>query len=104
MTTIRHFIGGADAGETTRTLPVYNPATGEAHREVAAASTAEVEQAIAVAKAALPAWRASSLIKRADEAMYRAKRAGGNQVVVDDGGAAAAPVAVGTRWVADTDT
>ena len=65
MTTIRHFIGGADAGETTRTLPVYN-ATGEAHREVAAASTAEVEQAIAVAKAALPAWRASSLIKRAD--------------------------------------
>ena len=66
MTTIRHFIGGADAGETTRTQPVYNPATGEAHREVAAASTAEVEQAIAVAKAALPAWRASSLIKRAD--------------------------------------
>lgn len=46
----------------------------------------------------------ASLIKRADEAMYRAKRAGGNQVVVDDGGAAAAPVAVGTCWVADTDT
>ncbi|MGN6225765.1 sensor domain-containing diguanylate cyclase [Pseudoxanthomonas sp.] len=46
----------------------------------------------------------ASLIKRADEAMYRAKRAGGNQVVVDDGGATAAPVAVGTRWVADTDT
>ncbi len=66
MTTIRHFIGGADAGETARTLPVYNPATGAVQHEVAAASTAEVEAAIAVAKAAQPAWRASSLIKRAD--------------------------------------
>jgi len=45
----------------------------------------------------------ASLIKRADEAMYRAKRAGGNQVVVEDAAAvAAAPVS--TRWVADTDT
>ncbi|MEJ1089877.1 CoA-acylating methylmalonate-semialdehyde dehydrogenase [Microbacterium sp. Mu-80] len=66
MTTIRHFIGGADAGETTRTLPVYNPATGEAHRQVAAASAEEVEQAIATAKAAAPGWRSSTLIKRAD--------------------------------------
>ncbi|UNK71368.1 CoA-acylating methylmalonate-semialdehyde dehydrogenase [Microbacterium sp. H1-D42] len=66
MTIIRHFIGGADAGETTRTLPVYNPATGEAHRQVAAASAAEVEQAIATAKAAAADWRQSTLIKRAD--------------------------------------
>ncbi|MGF2949970.1 CoA-acylating methylmalonate-semialdehyde dehydrogenase [Microbacterium alcoholitolerans] len=66
MTTIRHFIDGADAGETARTLPVYNPATGEAHRQVATASAEEVEHAIAVAKAAAPGWRSSTLIKRAD--------------------------------------
>ncbi|MFD5215380.1 CoA-acylating methylmalonate-semialdehyde dehydrogenase [Microbacterium sp. NPDC058345] len=66
MTTIRHFIGGADAGEAARTLPVYDPATGDAHRQVAAASAAEVEQAIQVARAAQPAWRSSTLIKRAD--------------------------------------
>jgi len=66
VTTIRHYIDGAETGATDRTLPVYNPATGEAHRQVAAASVQEVEQAIASAKAAQKAWRASSLIKRAD--------------------------------------
>lgn len=66
MITIRHYIDGAETGTTDRTLPVYNPATGEAHRQVAAASAREVERAIASAKAAQPAWRASSLIKRAD--------------------------------------
>ncbi|GAA2884835.1 CoA-acylating methylmalonate-semialdehyde dehydrogenase [Microbacterium esteraromaticum] len=66
MTTIRHYIDGAETGTTDRTLPVYDPATGGAHRQVAAASAQEVEQAIASAKAAQKAWRASSLIKRAD--------------------------------------
>ncbi len=66
MSTIRHFIAGTDAGAADRTLPVYDPATGEAHRQVAAASTAEVEHAIAVAKEAQRAWRSSSLVKRAD--------------------------------------
>lgn len=66
MTTIRHYVDGAETGAVDRTLPVYNPATGVAHRQVAAASAKEVEAAIAAAKAAQPAWRASSLIKRAD--------------------------------------
>jgi len=66
VSTIRHFIAGTDAGAADRTLPVYDPATGEAHRQVAAASTAEVEHAIAVAKEAQRAWRSSSLVKRAD--------------------------------------
>ena len=66
MSTIRHFIAGTDAGAADRTLPVYDPATGETHRQVAAASTAEVEHAIAVAKEAQRAWRSSSLVKRAD--------------------------------------
>lgn len=66
MTTIRHYVDGAETGAVDRTLPVYNPATGVAHHQVAAASAQEVEAAIAAAKAAQPAWRASSLIKRAD--------------------------------------
>ncbi|WP_295013992.1 CoA-acylating methylmalonate-semialdehyde dehydrogenase [uncultured Microbacterium sp.] len=66
MSVIRHFINGADTGATVRTGPVYNPATGEAHRTVAFASVEEVEQAIDAAKAAGAAWRATSLIKRAD--------------------------------------
>jgi len=43
----------------------------------------------------------ASLIKRADEAMYRAKRAGGNQVVAGDDPAPG--VAATTRWAADNE-
>jgi len=63
---IRHHIDGAESGAAERRSPVYNPATGAVQHEVALASEAEVAQAIAAARAALPAWRATSLIKRAD--------------------------------------
>jgi diguanylate cyclase (GGDEF)-like protein len=43
----------------------------------------------------------ASLIKRADEAMYRAKRAGGNQVVAGDDPASG--VAASSRWAADNE-
>ncbi|MET0725723.1 MAG: aldehyde dehydrogenase family protein, partial [Leifsonia sp.] len=66
MALVRHFINGRETGEPDRTGPVFNPATGVQQHEVVYASVAEVEQAIAAAKAALPAWRATSLIKRAD--------------------------------------
>ncbi|WP_062302201.1 CoA-acylating methylmalonate-semialdehyde dehydrogenase [Demequina subtropica] len=66
MSLIRHHIAGAEAGAGERTGTVFNPATGEAAGEVAFATVAEVEEAIAAAAAALPAWRASGLIKRAD--------------------------------------
>lgn len=46
----------------------------------------------------------ASLIKRADEAMYRAKRAGGNQMVVADGASSRDAVPVAARWAADTET
>ncbi|MGL1260169.1 aldehyde dehydrogenase family protein, partial [Vibrio parahaemolyticus] len=49
-----------------RTGDVFDPATGRVQAQVAFATTAEVDEAIAAAKAALPAWRATSLIKRAD--------------------------------------
>ncbi|WP_062387243.1 CoA-acylating methylmalonate-semialdehyde dehydrogenase [Demequina iriomotensis] len=66
MSLIRHHIAGAEAGAGERTGDVWNPATGEVVAQVAFATFAEVEDAIAAAKAALPAWRASGLIKRAD--------------------------------------
>ncbi|WP_125611746.1 CoA-acylating methylmalonate-semialdehyde dehydrogenase [Specibacter cremeus] len=66
MELIPHFIAGAENPSGERRGPVFNPATGEQHREVAFASTALVNEAIAAAAAALPAWRATSLTKRAD--------------------------------------
>ncbi len=66
MTTIRHHINGQEAGAAERTAPVFNPATGQVAAEVALADTAEVDAAIAAAAAALPGWRATGLIRRAD--------------------------------------
>ena len=66
MSLILHHVGGTETGAAERRGPVYDPATGQVTNEVALASTAEVEDAIGVAKAALPAWRATGLIKRAD--------------------------------------
>ncbi|MGO4300653.1 CoA-acylating methylmalonate-semialdehyde dehydrogenase [Leifsonia sp. RAF41] len=71
MALIRHFIAGADAPAETaarpdRTGPVFNPATGERQHEVALADADQTRAAIAAAKAAFPAWRATSLTKRAD--------------------------------------
>ncbi len=63
---IRHHIAGRSSGAAERTGTVWNPATGEASDEVAFASAGEVESAIAAATAALPGWRATGLIKRAD--------------------------------------
>ncbi|MGD4018417.1 aldehyde dehydrogenase family protein, partial [Xanthomonas citri pv. citri] len=42
------------------------PATGEQQHELGIASVETVEQAIAAAQAALPAWRKTSLTRRAD--------------------------------------
>ena len=64
---INHWIGGKlVAGSSGRSGPVYNPATGEQTGSVDFASVEEVAQAVAVAKAAFPAWRATSLSKRSD--------------------------------------
>jgi malonate-semialdehyde dehydrogenase (acetylating)/methylmalonate-semialdehyde dehydrogenase len=62
--TIPHYINGNRVTDAERFGPVFNPATGEQEKQVALASAARVEEAIAAAKAALPAWRATSLAKR----------------------------------------
>ena len=66
MAHIPHFISGERIEAAERTQPVYNPATGEEQHELGLASVETVERAIAAAKAALPAWRRTSLTKRAD--------------------------------------
>jgi malonate-semialdehyde dehydrogenase (acetylating)/methylmalonate-semialdehyde dehydrogenase len=64
---VSHWIGGRlVTGTSGRTGPVYNPATGQLAREVAFASVEEIDAAVAAAKAAFPAWRATSLSKRTD--------------------------------------
>jgi len=63
---ISHFIGGnLVAGQSGRTAPVYNPATGEQTGSVPLASTAEVREAVAAARKALPGWVATTPLRRA---------------------------------------
>jgi len=64
---ISHWIGGkAIVGESGRTGPVFNPATGVQTHEVDFATTEEMEAAVTTAAEAFPAWRSTSLSKRAD--------------------------------------
>ena len=72
MNTIGHLINGEISTDATRTQDVFNPATGQAIRQVALASVETVEQAISCAQAAFPAWRNTTPIKRA-RVMFRFK-------------------------------
>jgi malonate-semialdehyde dehydrogenase (acetylating)/methylmalonate-semialdehyde dehydrogenase len=64
---ISHWIGGALVrGESGRSGPVYNPATGEQTSEVDFASVEEVDRAVAAATEAFASWRTVSLSRRAD--------------------------------------
>ena len=67
LKTIDHWIGGKRRpGGSGRVGPVYDPATGAQTGEVAFASPEEIDLAVDAAKAALPAWRALSLSRRAE--------------------------------------
>jgi len=65
MKIIGHLINGKVVEDTKRTQEVYNPSTGEVTKQVALASKATVEEAIAAAAAAYPAWRDTPPLKRA---------------------------------------
>ena len=69
---VGHFINGTDVADDNRPLPVMNPATGEVSRYVAMASKATVEEAVAAAESAFPAWRNTPPAKRA-KIMFRFK-------------------------------
>ena len=62
---IGHWINGGEVAGTGREQDVFNPATGEVSGRVALASVSDLEQAVDAARAALPAWRATGLTKRA---------------------------------------
>ncbi|HYB10447.1 MAG TPA: aldehyde dehydrogenase family protein, partial [Alphaproteobacteria bacterium] len=70
---LTHFIGGKPvAGRSGRFSDVYNPATGEISARLPLADAAEVDAAVASAKAAFPKWAATPPLMRA-RAMFRYK-------------------------------
>lgn len=62
---LTHFINGQRTAPSARSQTVFEPATGQPRGEVSLASASEVEQAIAQAKAAFPAWAATTPLNRA---------------------------------------
>ena len=63
---LEHYINGRVApSESGRQQDVFNPATGQVIAQVALASTAEVNAAVAAASAAAPAWAETAPLKRA---------------------------------------
>jgi malonate-semialdehyde dehydrogenase (acetylating)/methylmalonate-semialdehyde dehydrogenase len=66
MLCLDHWIAGRrDHGSSDRSGIVYNPATGEAGAEVPFATTADVDRAVAAARAAFDSWSRTGLTKRA---------------------------------------
>ena len=64
---VNHWIGGhVIASKSGRSGAVWNPATGEAQAHVDFASAEEVDHAVAAAKKAFPAWRATALSRRSE--------------------------------------
>ena len=62
---VGHLIGGASVRTGSRSQEVFNPATGVAEKRVLLADKSTVEQAIANAQQAFPAWRNTPPLKRA---------------------------------------
>jgi malonate-semialdehyde dehydrogenase (acetylating) / methylmalonate-semialdehyde dehydrogenase len=66
LETIDHVIGGrVTAGDSTRSAPVYDPATGHEQRRVLLAEASDVDAAVQAAKAAFTSWRDVSVVRRA---------------------------------------
>ncbi|WP_048647104.1 CoA-acylating methylmalonate-semialdehyde dehydrogenase [Nitratireductor soli] len=63
---IGHWInGGSVAAASDKTADVFNPATGSVGGEVSLGSAADVDAAVAAAKAAFPAWSETAPLRRA---------------------------------------
>jgi len=72
MSMIGQLINGERRTDSERTQDVFNPSTGEVSKQVAIASVATVEEAVAAAQAAYPAWRDTQPAKRA-KVMFKFK-------------------------------
>ena len=78
MKRITHWIDGKPfIGDAERHGKVFDPSTGLQSGEVDFASVAEVDLAVAAAKAAFPEWRATSLAKRTAALFASARTRGG---------------------------
>jgi len=65
MRTIEHWIGGKlTGGASTRSSPVWNPATGEQQAEVLLAEASDVNDAVEVATDAFAEWSETSVSRR----------------------------------------
>ncbi len=65
MKTINHWIGGRTWSEAPlSSAPVFNPATGDQSGEVALATAAEVDAAVAAAREAFEEWRSVPVTRR----------------------------------------
>lgn len=65
MKTVQHWIdGAATSGASTRTAPVWDPATGRQQAAVLLAEPSDVDTAVAAAARAFESWGDSSLTKR----------------------------------------
>ncbi len=63
--TIQHWIGGAaTAGASTRTSPVWNPATGQQQADLLLAEASDVDAAVQAASTAFESWSQSSFSAR----------------------------------------
>ncbi len=66
VTTIAHYISGHPVlGTSARAQDVFNPATGAVTGRVSLANTQDVDQAVASAQAAFPAWADTPPLRRA---------------------------------------
>lgn len=63
---IQHLIAGRKTGSFEHCAAVFDPATGLQTGEMSLASSADVDQAVDAARAALPAWRATSIGVRSE--------------------------------------
>ena len=74
MRDIGHFIAGARTpGAGSRFGDIFDPNTGEVQARVALAEVAEIDRAVAAAKAAQPDWAATNPQRRA-RVMFEFKR------------------------------
>ena len=65
LRTVKHKIAGEEVtGDSSRTSPIWDPATGEHQAEVLLAEPSDVDRAVQAARAAFATWREVSLARR----------------------------------------
>src|SRR5271157_3199154 len=65
MSDYKMWIGGKWSGaHSGKTYPVFNPSTGDEIAQIPKGDTVDVDKAVTVAMAALPAWSAKSQAER----------------------------------------